>query len=74
MNSFRQILIQLGSEQEVGDYLGVSRGTVQAWKGRGSIPSPYWRRVLALAAEKGVGLDYDQLASLAEQKKKEGAQ
>jgi len=53
------------SVADFGSDIGVAYETAKAMRRRGSIPAPYWRRVVYAASERGLeGVTLDRLADL----------
>lgn len=68
MQTFASIIDAFGGYAKFARAIGVDKlGTVSAWKTRDSIPSSYWRRVVAAAEKEGVaGVSLEALSAIAE--------
>jgi hypothetical protein len=64
MQSIPEIIEKLGGATALADHLSKAPTTVASWKDRASIPIEYWPKLLEVASEKGVALDYEQLVRL----------
>ena len=85
MNRFREVIEQFAdaaankrTKASAFENLAAATGekyeTVKGWYRRDFIHSCHWIRVVKAANEAGIAITHEDLASLAEQKQKEGAQ
>lgn len=64
METIADIARAFGTQQEMADALGVSRGRVEQWCRRNSIPPKFFLRVARVAQEHQINITIDRLAEI----------
>lgn len=64
MDTISNIARAFGSQQKMADAVGVSRGAVEQWCKRRTIPSKWLLRVVEAAQGNNIDLTIDQLARI----------
>ncbi len=65
MESFTEVIDELGGTEKLASALNKKYPTVAAWKQRDSIPGEFWADVAALPKAREVGLTVEGLAKIA---------
>ena len=74
MDTFAQVIKELGGSAIVGARLRQPAGTVRQWRNRDSIPAEYWPGVVSLAKDQGKSaVTFELLAGLAASKTRRSA-
>ena len=68
METISDIAREFGTQLAMANALGVSRGRVEQWCQRNSIPSAWLRRVVDAADRHGVDLSAEQLLNIIDRK------
>ena len=64
METISDIARAFGTQQQMADAIGVSRGRVEQWCQRNSIPSKWLVKIVAIADARGIDLTIDRLAAI----------
>ena len=64
MDTISDIAAAFGTQQRMADAVGVSRGRVEQWCQRNSIPSKWLLRVVQAAEQHGIALTIEQLVAI----------
>lgn len=64
MNTISDIARAFGSQQKMADAVGATRGAVEQWCQRGTIPSKWLMGVVSAAKSNDIDLTIDRLAEI----------
>ena len=64
MDTIADIANEFGTQREMADAIGVSRGCVEQWCRRNSVPSKMLVKVVHAAQGRGIELTIDRLAEI----------